>query len=230
MKKFVFSLLPLIFLSGCSTTKLMDHDSILKLKLNTVPLTPYHWQVEYDGGGLVQFNPDGSGDIILRPQSPKASGQTFAALLLLKDTLDKPLKNYVAKIEVTTVQQLRETVPNEWEVFWFFGNYVKGTKAAKTTNYVMVKPTSGVELGRAFDEVGQEFLKTTNLGVLQIGKRHTLIVVKQGSSWRLFMDGKDVLTYHGANMPQALYDQAGTFGLYTEDALVRIHSFSYQAL
>lgn len=230
MRMFVFSLLLLTLFTGCVHKKPVTQNNLMKFQMTPVPLTPYHWQVEYDGGGSVQFNPDGSGDIVFQPKRPKTSGQTFATLLLLKDTLDRPLKNYAVKMEVTTVKQLREATPNEWEVFWFFGNYKKVQGANKTANYFLVKPNVGTELGRAFDETGQHFLKTSELGELQIGKRHTFVFVKEKQDVILFQDGKQILEYHGDQMPEALYDEAGSFGLYSEDALVRVHSFAYQAL
>lgn len=229
MKMNVVFLLLLTFLSGCAHKKSVIQDD-LKFQMTPVPLTPYHWKVEYDGGGSVQFNPDGSGDIVFQPRTPKTAGQTFATLLLLKDTLDRPLKNYAVKMEVTTVKQLRDATPNEWEVFWFFGNYKKARAKNKSANYFLVKPHTGVELGRAFDEVGQHFLKTEESGSIQIGERHTFVFIKEGPAAFLFQDGNQILKYHGGRMPDALYDQAGAFGLYSEDALVRVHSFSFQAL
>lgn len=219
----------LTLLAGCIHKKTMTEKSLLQFHMNPVPLTPYHWQVVYDGGGAVQFNPDGSGDIVYYPRTPKTSAQTFATLLLLKDTVDKPLKNYAVKIDVTTVRQLRESTPNEWEVFWFFGNY-KPSGNAKTANYVLIKPNTGAELGRAYEETGQHFLKTEEGSQIQLGVRHTFVIVKENQQLFVFKDGKQVLEFSGRQMPEALYDQAGALGLYTEDALVRIHSFAYQAL
>lgn len=199
-------------------------------QMDSVPLSPYHWKIEYDGGGQVLFNPDGSGDLVFQPQPAKTSAQTFATLLLLKDTLDKPVKNYAVRIEVTTEKQLRSSTPNEWEVFWFFGNYQRGSHKNKTANYFVFKPNTGAELGRVFDEVGQHFLKTDESIDLKVGERSTFVIVKEGGRFQVYKNGVQILNYQGASMPQGLYDQAGTFGLYSEDALVRVHSFAYQIL
>lgn len=195
-----------------------------------VPLTPYHWKIEYDGGGQVLFNPDGSGDLIFQPQQAKTSAQTFATLLLLKDTLDRPVKNYAVQIEVTTEKQLRSSTPNEWEVFWFFGNYQGRSATDKTANYFLLKPYTGAELGRVFEEVGQHFLKTDETKEFKIGERATFIIVKDDERFQVYKNGIEIMDYQSKEMPESLYDQRGALGLYSEDSLVRVHSFAYQAL
>lgn len=198
--------------------------------MTVVPLTPYHWKIEYDGGGQVLFNPDGSGDLVFQPQPAKTSAQTFATLLLLKDTIARPLKNYAVKIDVTTEKQLRPSTPNDWEVFWFFGNYQKGVGAEKTANYFLLKPNSGLELGRAFEEVGQHFLKTDDSINLKIGERAVFVIVKEENHFQVFKNDIEILNYEGGSMPEGLYENLGALGLYAEDALVRVHSFSFREL
>lgn len=231
MRKNVFFLGLLTLLTGCMHKMPMAEQPPFKLALTPVPLTPFHWQVEYDGGGSVQFNPDGSGDLIFSPQVPKTSAQTFSALLLLRDSILHPIKNYAVRIEVTTVRQLRESTPNEWEIFWFFGNYRRSqAKSGKTTNYFLAKPNSGIEVGRAFEDVGQHFLKTVEGPDSQIGQRHSYLIIKRNQTVSIYKEGRLVLEYHGGVFPDSLYDQTGSLGLYSEDALVRVHSFSYQSL
>lgn len=198
--------------------------------MRQVPLTPYHWKIQYDGGGKVLFNPDGSGDLIYQPQQALTSAQTFATLLLLKDSLDVPLKDYAVKIEVTTEKQLRSSTPNDWEVFWFFGNYIQNSASDKTANYFLLKPNTGVEIGRAFEEVGQHFLKTDESSEMKIGERATFIIVKEGKRFQVYKNGQEIIDYQSGQMPDSLYDQAGALGLYSEDSLVRVHSFAYQRL
>ena len=198
--------------------------------MTVVPLTEDRWIVKYDGGGKIQFSPDGKGDLIFQPQTASTSAQTFAALLLLKDTIQKPLKNYAVKIEVTTEKQLRSSTPNDWEVFWFFGNYQQGIGKEKTANYFILKPNSGAELGRVYQEIGQQFLKTDEAVPLKIGERATFIIVKEQDHFQVYKNGEEIIDYRGRQMPESLYDQAGALGLYTEDAVVRVHSFAYQAL
>ncbi|MBO9666383.1 MAG: hypothetical protein J7501_06175 [Bdellovibrio sp.] len=222
-------LIPILMLSGC-IHKRPKTPGLPNYKLSSVPLTPAHWKVEYDGGGEVAFNPDGSGDLVFEPQRARTSAQTFAALLLLKDTMVKPVKNYAVRFEATTVRQLRSSTPNDWEVLWFIGNYQKPHGQDKTANYFIAKPNSGVELGRIFEEVSQHFLKTTDSKDLQMNVRSVFYIVKDHQSFRVFRDGELVMDYEGQEMPEALYDHSGALGLYSEDALVRVHSFSYQAL
>ncbi|MFS4457740.1 hypothetical protein [Bdellovibrio sp. HCB2-146] len=196
-----------------------------------VPLTPTFWKVEYDGGGKVLFNFDGSGDLLIQPQTPNRSDETFAALVLLKPSMQFPLKNYVVSIDVTTTRQLRADKPNEWEVFWFFGNYRAKTPHAKEANYFLLKPQAGAELGRAFEQVGQQFLKTDNTKTLILNKRQRFTYVKNGAHFRVYRGNQLVLDYNEKETAsEGLYDHAGALGLYAEDAQVRVHSFSYRAL
>ncbi|WP_413582635.1 hypothetical protein [Bdellovibrio sp. HCB288] len=199
-------------------------------KLQDVPLTAGNWQVAYDGGGQTHFPLDGTGDLVFYPQKARTSGQTFASLILLKSTVDTPINDFVARLEVTTVSQLRSSTPNDWEVFWFVSNYRKDPKLIKTANYFLQKPNTGVEMGRFFEETGQKFLMTSEAAKLSVGQRSTYYFAKQGKRYRVFRDGVQVLDYQGKEMPESLYDQAGALGLYAEDAVVRIHSFAFRAL
>ncbi|MNJ99890.1 hypothetical protein D3C87_176710 [compost metagenome] len=208
----------------------MHKPNLRAYRFKEVPLTPFHWKVVYDGDGQVLYNPDGSGDLVFAPQVAQTSANTHAVLLLLKDTLAQPVKDYAVKIELTTKQQLRSSTPNDWEVFWFFGNYRKDPGQSKVANYVILKPNTGIELGRVFDEVGQHFLKTDSVHGTQIGERVTLAIVKKGRHLQVFKNGNLVMSYESGQLPEALYDLPGALGLYSEDALVRVHSFAYQAL
>ncbi len=229
----------IIYFSGCAHQTEITKESFFTHNKIQIPLTPLNWQISYDGGGAVSFNPDGTGDIILKPQIPKTAAETYAALVLLKSTNLKPLKDYVVQIEVTTVRQLRVVSPNEWEVFWFMGNY-RSTNGpdAKQTNYFMLKPNAGAELGRAFEQVGQSFLKTDSGPRLPLNVRQTFTYIKKGQHFQVYQqvsgqvhrDRKLVLDYMGKGPEDSLYDHPGSFGLYAEDALVRVHSFVYEAL
>ncbi|WP_413575929.1 hypothetical protein ACLVWU_16205 [Bdellovibrio sp. HCB290] len=195
-----------------------------------VPLTAANWEVVYDGGGVVQFDVDGTGEMVFYPRVARTSGQTFSSLLLLKNSVVKPANDFVVRLEVTTVRQLRSSTPNDWEVFWFVSNFRKDPKLVKTANYFIQKPNSGAELGRFFAENGQKFLMTSTDSTLEIGTRSTFYFAKQGKRYRVFRDGELVMDYQGKEMPESLYDQAGALGLYAEDAVVQLHSFAYQIL
>ncbi|WP_413585365.1 hypothetical protein [Bdellovibrio sp. HCB274] len=229
MKAFVL-ILVCVLLGACVHHSSSSFNDIPGGRLLKVPLTAEYWDVVYDGGGVVKFDEDGLGELVFYPRVARKSGQTFSSLLLLKNSLVKPVNDFVVRAEVTTVRQLRSSTPNDWEVFWFVSNYRKDPKLVKTANYFLQKPNSGVELGRFFQEKGQKFLMTSQAAPLEIGARSTFYFVKQGKRYRVFRDGDLVLDYLGKEMPESLYDQAGALGLYSEDAVVRLHSFEYKIL
>ncbi|QLY25018.1 hypothetical protein HW988_16560 [Bdellovibrio sp. KM01] len=228
--KAVLCLFFLLILSACAQKAPRPMDLPKYNRLINVPLTAKYWTVAFDGGGEVKFNVEGTGDLVFYPQTAKTSLQTFASLLLLKNTLTSPVNNYVVKMEVTTIRQLRSSTPNDWEVFWFVSNYRKDPHLIKTANYFIQKPNSGVELGRFFEDKGQKFLMTSEQSKQDVGARVTYYFAKQGQRFRVFRDGIQIMDYHGSQMPDALYDQAGALGLYSEDAEVRVHSFAFQVL
>ncbi|MGZ3782011.1 MAG: hypothetical protein ACXVCY_15270 [Pseudobdellovibrionaceae bacterium] len=204
---------------------------IRRAQFVSVPLSPMHWRIQYTGGGFVLFNPDGSGDMILSPKAAVTPDQTFSTLVTLIDTEAKPLMDYIVKLEVTTVKQLRQgEPPHDWEVFWFFGNFKTMPDDMKETNYFLIKTYSGVELGTAFGKLGQFFLKTEEEPVLNLGVREKWIIIKKDSRFRVFRNQNLILDYQDKYDKSLLFKHPGTFGLYTEDAYVRVHSFVYSKL
>lgn len=195
-------------------------------QINTF-MTAEYWDVIYDGYGFVSF--DAINGIILEPKAASSPGETHAALAISKLTQQSPLTNFKVTVKVTTEQQLRTPTPNGWECFWIFFNYTIGTNGKKITNYFTLK-TNGIELGTAYDEVGQTFLVTESTPQLQIGVANEITLIKQGQQLQVTIDGKIILTYDGVTMPTPLIDTAGSIGLYTEDARVKIHSVNIEAL
>lgn len=230
MKTVAFLILFLV-LSGCASrqTRHFSMESMMLSELSSVPLTPSYWEVVYNGNGRVEFDRQRK-ELVLIPKVPETPQQTFAALVVLKKLKIKLLQDFVVRIEVSNERQLRALAPNDWEVFWFFGNYRKSEAGTKEANYFILKPNSGAELGIAFDEVGQKFLKTDTSSLLKLPARDELILIKRGTSFRAYRNQILVLDYKEGDSEHKLYPHAGTFGLYSEDAQVRIHSFSYKAL
>lgn len=212
------------FVGGCAMKPVLPWN---KKEFINVPLNEHYWDVVYNGGGQVQFNLNGTGDLLLRPKEPKSIGETYAALVIRKQPERNSLENYLVKVDFTVTKQLRDEAPNDWEVFWFFGNYRKDAGKSKTANYLILKPKTGVELGLVFDEVGQKFLKTQERPLLVLGQRTQLIYFKMGKTFRVYQDDQLIFDYQNPGEARSLYDQAGAFGLYSEDAEVRIHAFSY---
>ncbi len=189
--------------------------------------TSADWQVVSVGGGQVTFDPRKG--ILMRPQASAAlpSEETHATLLLAKKTLKHPLRNFEATVTFTVVAQLREGKANDWETFWLMFNYTLDSKGKKQANYVIIKPNTGVEIGRAFDEVGQEFLLTKDQPTIPVGTTHTIKVTKIGPQIAVQLDGKSVANYQSATAPKNIYDVAGAIVLYSEDAWVTVDSPIY---
>lgn len=221
----------LLFLGGCAHFPRASYESeIMKYKLVSVPLTSEHWNTQYTGHGAVEFASKTQKYLLISPKYPQNEQETYAALVTLKATEQRPVKDYVVEVEVTSQKQLRPENPNEWEVFWFFGNYRMGDNGKKEANYFLSKPRTGIELGRVYQEVGQDFLSTYSRPQLHLGERSRWTFYKRGQRFRVYKDRQLIMDYTGRTPRQELYDHPGTFGLYSEDALVLIHSFAYTPL
>lgn len=190
-------------------------------------MTAADWQVVYDGEGTVVFDTDG---ILMTPKAATAAGETHATLLLSKKSLTQPVQNFKATITLTNISQLRTgSAPNAWEVFWVFFNYTLDGNGKKKTNYALLKP-SGAEIGKAFDEVGQEFLLTGVTPTIQIGTAYTMTITKDGTRVTILLDGVLAAEFESAAPPKDLYDVPGSIGLYCEDAQVRVSSVVIEVL
>lgn len=192
----------------------------------TITLDPDDWTIVYTGYGTVDLNdPDG---FFLEPMAATDPGETHAALVLSDEITGCTFQDFRLTINATTEAQLRTPPPNPWEVFWIFFNY-QTTTAGKETNYFILK-TNGIELGQAYDSVGQNFLFTASAPTLSVGEEYEYVLEKSGTTLTVSIDGSEVLSYGSDPTDDPLYDQAGQIGLYTEDARVRIHSVSLEEL
>lgn len=185
-----------------------------------IPLTEEHWLIIYSGYGSILF--DEEEGIVMEPMTSTTSLETHSALILANTTLESPVQDFTLRIEAVTEEQLRPENPNPWEVFWIFFNYIPDGEN-KMTNYFILK-TNGIELGRAFDELGQAFLFTADSPQLAVGASNTFVMEKTNGNVTVTIDGIEVIHYESTAFPDSLYDHAGAVGLYTEDARVRILS------
>lgn len=192
----------------------------------TITLDPDDWTIVYTGYGTVDLNdPDG---FFLEPMAATGPSETHAALLLSDEIAGCTFQDFRLTVHATTEAQLRTPLPNPWEVFWIFFNY-QTTTSGKETNYFILK-TNGIELGQAYDSVGQNFLFTASAPTLSVGEEYEYVLEKIGAELTVAIDGVTVLSYGSDPTDDPLYDQAGQIGLYTEDARVRIHSVSLEEL
>lgn len=187
--------------------------------MKEVPLTKHHWLTEYLGYGNVDYLK--SNEIFMSPKRARTPQSTHATLVLSNFTL---AENFDLIVEYKNNQALREQTPNPWEVFWLFFQYQKATERQKLTNYVVAKP-NGIELGKAFDEEGQEFLKTASSPTASFNEWHQLRVKRENSVVTIYFDEKKALEWKPSDTEQQLFNHEGYVGLYSEDASVTIRKF-----
>lgn len=188
-----------------------------------IALTQANWDFEdygYSGYGSITFASDG---ITLSPKAATSSGETHAALILAKATQQTPVKDFTLSVELITETQLRTGSPaNPWEVAWIFFNYLP-VSGNKETNYFILK-TNGIELGKAFESSGQDFLFTEGTPQLSLNTPYTISITKNGQDLTIKVNGETVLS--GSTWTGPLYDVPGWIGIYTEDATVKVLSVS----
>ena len=186
-----------------------------------VPLDPVNWYTAYDGGGEVSYR---DGSLRFRPGAVRQDHETKAALILLREV---PLETVGIQIRYRVLRQLRPS-PRPWEVFWLFFGYRPGAQPrTKTTDYFILK-TNGIEVGKAFEEIEQEFLATKDKPTLSIGRRHEIRLHKEADEMYFFVDGNLVAKSNQDFAVTRLYSGRdrglSTFGLYAEDAEIEIES------
>jgi hypothetical protein len=166
------------------------------------------WTTLYTGYGSVKWDNTG---VTFAPMQSTEHGETHACMILKNNT---SLKDFSVKFKAKTTKQLRlGSIPNAWECFWFSFNYVSTPDGKKRSNYLVLKP-NGIEVGTMGGEIDQVFLFTASSPKLVIGEFNNYELRKLDKNLILIIDGQVVLNKTFDN----LYDQAGTFGLYSEDA------------
>lgn len=177
------------------------------------PLSAANWNVAYTGYGQADF----TSGIHLSPKPSKRADETHAGLVLLKTPPSSA--RYAVKLEYANVRPLREPASNPWETFWLFFDY-KPDGANKRTNYIIHKP-NGMELGRAWGSVDQDFIATSPKSKAKVGHTYEMMLIRDEKDIRVFIDGE--LSLKSNNV--AALEKGGNLGLYTEDSHVWIKSF-----
>lgn len=192
-----------------------------KTMAQQIPTLPAYWKEVYNGYGAITYNQDLG--IVMQPGPSSKNDETHAALVLVRQTVTHPLKDFTIRLTVTTERQLRMPVSNPWEVFWLFFNYVQDRTGFPKTNYFLVKP-NGIELGIAYEGRRQKFLYTKTSPSLKLRHLANWIVTKNGNSIVISIDGVKVMAFKGN-----IIDRPGAIGLYTEDARVRVQNVVLKA-
>ena len=183
--------------------------------LKPIALSSLYWTEAYDGYGKITFS---GGILHLEPRRARSPQSTHASLVLSKAIL--PSEKFDILIEYKNSEALRRESPNPWELLWVFFQYQPAGGLEKTTNYVIAK-TNGLEIGKAFGEIGQTFLKTDESSRAGFEKWHTLRIQRDGGNLRVQLDAHPPLLWKDSDSTR-LYNQQGGIGLYTEDARVSV--------
>lgn len=180
------------------------------------------WVVEYDGYGAVSFDEERRA-VSLNPRVTAAEEMTHAALALSRFTNETPVRDFTVSFEFTLASQHRQPRPNPWESLWLFFSYRRGEDLhSKETNYVAFK-TNGIEVGRAYGELGQDFLYTRESPAVQVGQSVVVTVRRGEGRLRIWMDG--ALALDESEEGLGLYPHAGAVGIYSEDARIEVRRF-----
>lgn len=224
LKGFLFILAQLILFVSLNTegelTRLnAEQEKITRCqKWKKVALDEKNWSRVYDGYGKIAFEKK----ITLQPRTVASeTNQTHAALVLLQEK--QQTKDFAVRLSYQNTKTLRSPASNPWEVLWVMFNYT-GDPQNKKTNYLILKP-NGIELGKAWGLVDQEFLYTKDNPKIEIGKTYQLELIKKNNRVQAFVDDQLALDYTETDPKKKLFTGPGQIGLYTEDALVSISSF-----
>lgn len=157
---------------------------------------------------------------LLTTQTPLQAQQTFSDLKIFPRL--HPTTNFVVQFEFKVLKQNRVTNPNPWESFWFFWSYNKEPNQKKRTNYLAFK-TNGLELGRAYDEVGQTFIWTDEASKIEINRWYKVNLNFSNLQLTISLDDKNIAV--PADLLLKTYQNPGRIGLYSEDSDVDIKNF-----
>lgn len=185
--------------------------------LTNIPLDGNGFTTVSTGSGTVGYS---GGVLTMTPATATNPSETYGPWVVY----DTPVRDFLLSVTATTVSQLRQgSSPNAWERFWLFFNYTVPV-ATKETNYILTK-TNGLELGTAYDEVGQTFLDTPSTPTLAIGVTSTWLLRKEGNTIWFNQDGGVTYQFTGD-----IYDVSGKIGFYSEDAIVTVSNFKLASL
>ncbi|HRE42037.1 MAG TPA: DUF1080 domain-containing protein [Ignavibacteria bacterium] len=192
-----------------------------------LPINKAEWTILSNGSGEIDF---ANGAVRLKPKaailSSYSTDNEYGAWIISK----VKVKNFKVDIEVNNRRQLRQNLqPRNFEVFWFFFNYLPQENLKKRTNYFIHKTTQGLEIGKAFDSYGQTFLSTPNFPDLQMNKWYKYTFIKNSQKLTINIDDKKVFEYNFANneSEKQLIDEVGHLGIYTEDAEIEVRKFGF---
>ncbi|SFT61050.1 hypothetical protein SAMN05660657_01855 [Geodermatophilus amargosae] len=167
------------------------------------------WRSLYDGYGTVLLRGGEPAVLSQRPMAATWEDETHAALAVT-------VQEYGAVdviVRQRTVEQLRASNPNTWEVPWLLWAHSDD----EHFYYLVLKP-NGWELGKADPAYpgAQRFLATGSSPTFPLGDWHTARVRHTGDTIEVWGDGRRLTRFVDRERPYS----GGHVGLYTEDAHV----------
>ncbi|MGH3547694.1 MAG: family 16 glycoside hydrolase [Pseudonocardiaceae bacterium] len=164
------------------------------------------WHAVYTGYGSIGVRHD---TIVLSPAPARQPDETHAALVA--GTEVRSQTEFVVRLR--TVRQLRQPLPNPWEVGWVLWGY----RDPVHFYYVVLKP-NGWEVGKADPAYpGQQRCITTGTTPYPIGQWIEVRVQYHGANTTVWVNGAPLTTIVDTERPYT----DGAVGLYTEDAAVQ---------
>ena len=166
------------------------------------------WRLAYDGYGHVwSSRHHGVLRLTLQPGRPASPADTHAALVLSRNTW----RDLTVEIRIRTNRQLRQPLPNPWEVGWLLWHYAND----QHFYYIILKP-NGWELGKVDPDYpdGQRFLATGTHPAFPPGRWYALRIRQRGDAIQVNVNGRRLVRFADTENPY----RSGRVGLYTEDA------------
>lgn len=172
------------------------------------------WTVRFDGYGCVAV--DGKGrhaSLEMGPKAAQMDHMTHAPMVLGPQYGSR----FMMHTRLETTAQLRNGVPNPWEVAWVIWQYTNDQRF-----YYFIPKPNGWELGKRDPAYpgGQRFLGSGSKQTFPIGRTYDVTVVQVDDAIAVFVDGNEIVRLRDQESPY----RKGRIGFYAEDATVKVHS------
>lgn len=156
---------------------------------------------------------------------PSNSEQTFSDILVLPKL--HASRAFQVGFDFQVIRQYRRPQAHPWESLWLFWSYNLDGEGQKLTNYIVFKP-NGLEIGKAYKEVSQDFIWTQSQPQICVGQWHRVLFAREGVNLLLWLDGVSVPFPH--LKIDSLYQYPGRIAFYVEDSRVMLRKIHFANL
>ena len=145
-----------------------------------------------------------------RPKASTADDETHACLITSSHTIG----DFILRVELKTIQQLRTPTANPWETAWVMWHYTDNTHF-----YYFTLKTNGWELGKGDPayQGAQRFLSSGSTPTVTLGAFDEVSIIHKGMTIEVAVNGDQLVTFTDTERPY----MTGKVGLYNEDSYVR---------